>query len=113
LEGSGLMIFELLLGPRYRGRLIFQYVPFLLLILGGGFYALANVQYYILVTMRQQKRIFLGYLAAAVVAFPHDRRYRPGVWTFWSGGVLSSAHAAIVSAVYNSPYSMRRKGKKR
>lgn len=65
----GLMIFELLLGPKYRGRLIFQYAPFLLLILGGGFYALANVQYYILVTMRQQKLIFLGYLAAAVVAF--------------------------------------------
>ena len=33
------------------------------------FYALANLEYYILVTKRQQKRIFTGYALGAVLSF--------------------------------------------
>ncbi len=64
----GLSVFELLLGDAYRGSLLKEYGTFLLLILGGAFYALANVQYYILVTMRRQSWIFAGYVLSAVLA---------------------------------------------
>lgn len=39
------------------------------MILGGCFYALANLEYYLLVTKRRQGRIFLGYAVAAVLSF--------------------------------------------
>lgn len=66
--GLGLRIFEWLLGSSYTGQLTAEKWTFVLLILGGGLYALANVQYYILVTMRCQRQIFLGYLLAAAAA---------------------------------------------
>lgn len=69
LGGWGLGIFELLLGSRYRGVMRRELPSFLLLIAGGGLYALCNVQYYILVTMRRQREIFLSYLLAALAAF--------------------------------------------
>lgn len=65
----GLSIFELLLGSAYAGRLTGELLAFLLIIAGGAFYALANVQYYVLVTMRCQNLIFLGYAASAVLAW--------------------------------------------
>ncbi|SFG40121.1 lipopolysaccharide biosynthesis protein [Oribacterium sp. WCC10] len=64
----GLMIFELILGASTKGKLMSQYVTFILLIAGGGLYALANVMYYILVTLRKQLRIFAGYVVTAVIA---------------------------------------------
>ena len=42
---------------------------FCLLILGGCFYALSNLEYYLLVTKRRQKKIFAGYLIASVLSF--------------------------------------------
>ncbi len=66
--GLGLRIFEWLLGSSYTGQLTAEKWTFVLLILGGGLYALANVQYYILVTMRCQRQIFLGYLLATIAA---------------------------------------------
>lgn len=64
----GLRIFELLLGMRYRGALLREILAFLILIAGGGFYALANVQYYILVTMRRQGTIFFSYVLVSLLA---------------------------------------------
>ena len=40
----------------------------MVIVLGGGFYALANLMYYALVIMRKQKAIFIVYLLAAVTA---------------------------------------------
>lgn len=66
--GLGLQIFEWLLGSGYTGRFLSERRSFVLLILGGGLYALANVQYYILVTLRCQREIFCGYVLAAIAA---------------------------------------------
>lgn len=66
--GLGLRIFEWLLGSGYTGRFLSERQSFVLLILGGGLYALANVQYYILVTLRCQREIFCGYVLAAAAA---------------------------------------------
>ena len=66
--GLGLRIFEWLLGSGYTGRFLSERRSFVLLILGGGLYALANVQYYILVTLRCQREIFCGYVLAAIAA---------------------------------------------
>ncbi len=66
--GLGLRIFEWLLGSTYQGRFLSEWRSFVLLIFGGGLYALANVQYYILVTLRRQREIFFGYVLAAAAA---------------------------------------------
>lgn len=65
----GLGIFELLLGSAYEGRLTGELTAFWLIIAGGGLYALANVQYYILVTVRRQRLIFMVYGLACVMAW--------------------------------------------
>lgn len=65
----GLGIFELILGASATGRLVPAFPSFLLIILGGALYAMANVMYYILVTVREQRRIFLCYLLTTVLAF--------------------------------------------
>ena len=44
------------------------YGAFVVIVLGGGFYALANLMYYSLVIMRRQRAIFVVYLLAAVLA---------------------------------------------
>ena len=64
----GLTIFEIILGASAAGVLTGELGTFILLILGGAFYALANVMYYILVTIRKQRFIFAGYVMTAVVA---------------------------------------------
>ncbi len=64
----GLTIFELILGGTARGKLTSEFWTFIMLIIGGALYALANVMYYILVTIRRQKHIFAGYVMTAVVA---------------------------------------------
>lgn len=64
----GLRVFEWLLGSSASGRLVSAFPAFLLIILGGALYAMANVMYYILVTVRQQQRIFLCYLLTTVLA---------------------------------------------
>ena len=69
LSPLALWILEKLLGPAFSGKITGERWTFCLLILGGCFYALANLEYYILVTKRQQKRIFTGYALGAVLSF--------------------------------------------
>lgn len=69
LSPLALWILEKLLGPAFSGKITGERWTFCLLILGGCFYALANLEYYILVTKRQQKRIFTGYVLGAVLSF--------------------------------------------
>lgn len=63
-----LSVMEMLLGSGYGGKLVPYYGAFIIIVLGGGFYALANLMYYSLVIMRRQKAIFTVYLSAAVLA---------------------------------------------
>ena len=69
-----LMLFELLLGSKYHGVLISRHWDFVQIIVGGCFYAITNLYYYVLVIMRQQKMIFFNYLCMAVVAYILTRR---------------------------------------
>ena len=43
-----------------KGTLTVYFWAFAGIVLGGGFYALANLMYYALVIMRRQKAIFLS-----------------------------------------------------
>ena len=52
-----------------KGTLTVYFWAFAGIVLGGGFYALANLMYYALVIMRRQKTVFFVYAAAAVAAF--------------------------------------------
>lgn len=71
--GLGIPVLSLLLGPEagqglqpYKGALLIN-------IVGGGFYAVLNLLYYVLVIMKDQKAIFLVYgigSAAAVMLAP-------------------------------------------
>ncbi len=61
-------IMEVILGAGYEGSLVRYHIPFVVIVLGGGFFALANLMYYALVIMRKQKAIFAVYLAAAAAA---------------------------------------------
>ena len=63
-----LAILEGILGSQYTGKLTGYYVPFILIVTGGAFYALLNLFYYILVILRKQKMIFGLYLGMTVLA---------------------------------------------
>ena len=52
-----------------KGTLTVYFGAFAGIVLGGGFYALANLMYYALVIMRKQRTVFFVYAAAAVAAF--------------------------------------------
>ena len=69
LSPLALWILERLLGETFYGKMTAERFSFCLLILGGCFYALANLEYYLLVTKRRQKKIFAGYLIASVLSF--------------------------------------------
>ena len=60
-------IMELLLGEHYKGMLVRFSLPFTMIIIGGGLYALANLSYYLLVIMRKQNLIFWIYFLGAAV----------------------------------------------
>ena len=63
-----LSIMELLMGGE-KGTLTVYFWAFAGIVLGGGFYALANLMYYALIIMRKQKTVFFVYAAAAAAAF--------------------------------------------
>lgn len=63
-----LALLEWLLGETYRGKLTALWIPFIMIVLGGGFYAVLNLYYYALVILRKQKLIFGIYVALTVLA---------------------------------------------
>lgn len=63
-----LRILELILGAEYTGKLAVYSGEFVLIVLGGAFYAVLNLHYYALVIMRRQKTIFGIYLVFAALA---------------------------------------------
>ena len=68
LGGFVLRIMERLLGSGYEGALSVYQPAFTVIVMGGGFYALANLMYYCLVVMRRQRLIFLVYLVTGAGA---------------------------------------------
>lgn len=63
-----LLAAEYLLGPEYSGKLAVYHGAFVLIVLGGAFYAVLNLYYYALVIMRRQKVILGIYAALAALA---------------------------------------------
>lgn len=63
-----LMVMEILLGSSYQGTLTTYSRAFLMIVAGGGFYALLNLCYYVLVIMRRQKEIFGIYVILTGIA---------------------------------------------
>jgi len=63
-----LAVLESILGSNYTGRLTGYYVPFILIVTGGAFYAIINLFYYVMVILRKQKLIFCLYLGMTVLA---------------------------------------------
>lgn len=63
-----LALLEWLLGESYRGKLTALWIPFIMIVLGGGFYAVLNLYYYALVILRRQKLIFGIYAVLTVFA---------------------------------------------
>lgn len=62
-------ILEGLLGASYAGSLTGYHGAFILVVLGGSFYAILNFYYYVLVILRRQRVIFGIYMVLAVLAF--------------------------------------------
>ena len=63
-----LALLEWLLGKSYRGTLTALWPAFVMIVLGGGFYAVLNLYYYALVILRRQKLIFGIYAVLTVLA---------------------------------------------
>ena len=63
-----LALLEWLLGTSYRGTLTALWPAFVMIVLGGGFYAVLNLYYYALVILRKQKLIFGIYAVLTVLA---------------------------------------------
>ena len=63
-----LALLEWLLGKSYSGTLTALWPAFIMIVLGGGFYAVLNLYYYALVILRRQKMIFGIYAVLTVLA---------------------------------------------
>ena len=63
-----LALLEWLLGASYSGKLTALWPAFIMIVLGGGFYAVLNLYYYALVILRKQKLIFGIYVVLTVLA---------------------------------------------
>lgn len=63
-----LALLEWLLGKSYSGTLTALWPAFIMIVLGGGFYAVLNLYYYALVILRKQKLIFGIYAVLTVLA---------------------------------------------
>ena len=63
-----LALLEWLLGKSYSGTLTALWPTFIMIVLGGGFYAVLNLYYYALVILRRQKLIFGIYAVLTVLA---------------------------------------------
>lgn len=61
-------LLETMLGEVYRGKLTAYWIPFVWIVLGGGFYAILNLYYYVLVILRRQRMIFGIYLVMTGIA---------------------------------------------
>ena len=68
LGRTALTVIDLLTGCRYGESIRCMAGVMTVIVLGGGFYALSNLWYYILVMQRRQKVIFLTYCTGAVLA---------------------------------------------
>jgi len=92
-----LAVLEWVLGPAYGDKLTGYHGAFVLIVLGGGCYAMLNLHYYALVIMRRQRTIFGIYVvctaAAALLAAPFVKNFGiPGA--AWAYLILMAGMAA-------------------
>ena len=86
-----LTVVELILGAGYGGSLNRYWMDFALIVLGGGFYALANLMYYALVIARAAAGYFYGlWRRARGIAWLIFPAYGGEPWDPWGGGLLSA-----------------------
>ncbi len=85
-----LRVLEMVLGQAYAGSLVGYHLPFVLIVLGGGFYAILNLYYYVLVILRRQGVIFGIYAALTVLALVL------APWMVERGGIPGAAYAYLV-----------------
>ena len=93
----GIPVLGLVLGKETAAAMSPYRLSLVLLILGGGFYAVLNLFYYVLVIFRRQRSIFIIYLFGTVVAtglcFPMS--YRLGI----GGAAISFAVCMLVMMI--------------
>ena len=108
-------VMETILGASYKGSLTIYYPSFVLIVLGGGFYAFLNLYYYVLVIFRRQKVIFgielaLTFAAAWLAPWLVERRGIPGA--AWAYVILMSLMAVgFVTGVWVSAGKSRENGR--
>ncbi len=66
--GRPVLALGMALGASYSGTLTALWPAFIMIVLGGGFYAVLNLYYYALVILRKQKLIFGIYVVLTVLA---------------------------------------------
>lgn len=90
-------ILESVAGADYAGKLVRYQDSFLIIVLGGGFYAFLNLMYYGLVIMRKQTQIFVVYIVVTGAAFLVSSAF-VGMWGIL-GAALSYLTVMVLLAV--------------
>lgn len=97
LGGPVLHVLELALGPVYQGKLVGYHSSFVLIVLGGGFYAVLSLMYYSLVIMRKQGAIFAVYAVACGAALGLSN-YLVRLYGIWGASCAYLAVMVILAA---------------
>ena len=96
-----LSVLENILGAEYKGLLNDRNYEFIMIILGGCFYAMTNLFYYLLIIMRKQEMIFMNYLIMAVGAAILSRR--AGIGYGMTGAAAAyAAYMLLLTIVFAS-----------
>ena len=64
----GMPILSIVLGYDIKEMLKLRFA-FIILLIGGGFYAILNLLYYVLVIFEKRKEIFITYIISSIIAF--------------------------------------------
>ncbi len=99
--GPILYLMELILGSEYSGQLTARHYEFVLLIIGGCFYAATCLYYYVLVIMRRQAHIFMDYLIMSIGVFIISKRSVLG-YGMTGGAAAYAAYMLLLTIVLAS-----------
>ena len=64
----GMPILSIVLGYDIKEMLKLRFA-FIILLIGGGFYAILNLLYYVLVIFEKRREIFITYIISSIIAF--------------------------------------------
>lgn len=94
-----LSVIETILGDRYTGSLTPHVPELVLIMIGGGIYALADLLYYVLVIRRKQRSIFIIYLIAGAAAAAASFLL-VGSWGMTGAAVSYTAVMSLLAFLY-------------